>query len=79
LNRPDRQDELVAFLGASYFRALGQGNAYGLSARGLALNTGTGGAEEFPRFTAFYLKQPAPGAAEVAFSAALDSPSVTGA
>jgi glucans biosynthesis protein len=79
LNRPDVFDELVAFLGASYFRALGQGSAYGLSARGLALNTATGTAEEFPRFTAFYLQRPAPGALEVALSAALDSPSVTGA
>lgn len=79
LNRPDTFDELVAFLGASYFRALGQGSAYGLSARGLALNTATGTAEEFPRFAAFYLERPAPGAVEVALSAALDSPSVTGA
>ncbi len=38
---PDRWDEVAAFVGASYFRALGQGSAYGLSARGLALNTGT--------------------------------------
>ncbi len=79
LNRPDVYDELAAFLGASYFRALGQGSAYGLSARGLALNTATGSAEEFPRFAAFYLERPAPGALEVALSAALDSPSVTGA
>jgi glucans biosynthesis protein len=79
LNRPDRFDEIVAFLGASYFRALGRGNAYGLSARGLALNTATGSAEEFPRFSAFYLERPAPGAGSVALSAALDSPSVTGA
>lgn len=79
LNRLDVIDELVAFLGASYFRALGQGNAYGISARGLALNTGTGQAEEFPRFTAFYLERPAPGATEIALSAALDSESVTGA
>jgi glucans biosynthesis protein len=79
LNRPDIFDELVAFLGASYFRALGQGSAYGLSARGLALNTGTGTPEEFPRFTAFYLERPAPGADHCILSAALDSPSVTGA
>jgi glucans biosynthesis protein len=79
LNHPDRFDEVVAFLGASYFRALGQGSAYGLSARGLALDTATGSAEEFPRFSAFYLERPAPGAAEVVLSAALDSPSLTGA
>ncbi len=79
LNRPDVMDELVAFLGASYFRALGQGSAYGISARGLALNTGTGRAEEFPRFTAFYLERPAAGATEIVLSAALESESVTGA
>ncbi len=79
LNAPDRHDEVVAFLGASYFRALGRGNAYGLSARGLALNTGSGQPEEFPRFSAFYLERPAPGAEEIVFSAALESESVTGA
>ena len=79
LNRADTFDELVAFLGASYFRALGRGNVYGLSARGLALNTGMGGAEEFPRFTAFYLDKPAPGAAQITLYAALESPSLTGA
>ncbi|MFC2968611.1 glucan biosynthesis protein [Acidimangrovimonas pyrenivorans] len=79
LNRADRFDELVAFLGASYFRALGRGNVYGLSARGLAVNTGISGAEEFPRFTEFYLEKPAPGADRVIHYAALESPSLTGA
>lgn len=76
LNRPDRADELVSFLGASYFRALGRGSVYGLSARGLALNTATAEREEFPRFSRFYVEA-APGAATV--WAALESPSVTGA
>lgn len=79
LNRLDVMDEVVAFLGASYFRALGQGSAYGLSARGLALNTATDTAEEFPRFSAFWIDRPAPGARSVTVCAALDSPSVTGA
>lgn len=79
LNRADIFDELVAFIGASYFRALGEGNTYGLSARGLAINTGLSGAEEFPRFSAFYLEHPAPGAQTVALNAALESPSCTGA
>lgn len=79
LNRPDTFDELVSFLGASYFRALGRGNTYGLSARGLAINTGLGSNEEFPRFSAFYLERPALGATSVTVNAALDSPSVTGA
>ncbi len=79
LNAEDRYDEVVSFLGASYFRALGQGNIYGLSARGLAVNTATGAAEEFPRFSAFWLERPAEGAHDVVFYAALESASVTGA
>ncbi|WP_417721965.1 glucan biosynthesis protein [Salipiger sp.] len=79
LNAPDRYDEVVSFLGASYFRALGKHNVYGLSARGLAVNTATGGDEEFPRFSAFWLEKPAEGADQVVFYAALESPSVTGA
>ncbi len=79
LNRLDVMDEVVAFLGASYFRALGQGSGYGLSARGLALNTATDTAEEFPRFSAFWVERPGPGAREAVVHAALESPSVTGA
>ncbi|MEH7828530.1 glucan biosynthesis protein [Gemmobacter denitrificans] len=79
LNRPDVMDEVVAFLGASYFRALGRASGYGLSARGLAINTATDVAEEFPRFSAFWLEKPAPGATEAVVHAALESPSVTGA
>lgn len=79
LNRADLFDEVVAFAGASYFRALGRDNFYGLSARGLAVNTGLSSEEEFPRFTAFYLERPAPGARTVTLCAALESASVTGA
>ncbi len=78
LNRPDVLDEVVAFIGASYFRALGQGSAYGISARGLALNTGTAKGEEFPRFTRFWFDR-AEAPRQVTIYAALDSPSVTGA
>ena len=79
LNRPDVQDEVAAFLGASYFRALGAGSFYGISARGLAIDTALGGPEEFPRFTAFYFQRPPAGTEELTLFAALDSPSVTGA
>lgn len=79
LNRADLFDEVVAFLGASYFRALGRDNAYGLSARGLAINTGLGKPEEFPRFSQFWLETPAPFAREVTVYAALESESCTGA
>lgn len=79
LNRPDVFDELTAFLGASYFRALGKGNVYGLSARGLAVNTAAASSEEFPRFSEFYIRRPKPGEGSITIWAALDSPSVTGA
>ncbi|TNF63081.1 MAG: glucan biosynthesis protein G [Burkholderiales bacterium] len=79
LNRPDYMDELVVFLGASYFRALGAGQQYGLSARGLAIDTVGGQGEEFPRFTDFWLLRPAPGADTVTVLALLDSPRATGA
>ncbi|TCO71228.1 glucan biosynthesis protein [Rhodovulum euryhalinum] len=79
LNRADIFDEVIVFLGASYFRALGRGNVYGLSARGLAINTATGKGEEFPRFSEFWIERPVPGAARITLYAALESPSVTGA
>ncbi|KAB0679709.1 glucan biosynthesis protein [Aureimonas leprariae] len=79
LEQPDYFDELVTFLGASYFRALGQGTRYGLSARGLAVNTATQTPEEFPRFSAFYVVKPNPGENEIRLFAELDSPSLTGA
>lgn len=78
-NRSDLYDEVVAFLGASYFRALGRGNAYGLSARGLAINTALAAGEEFPRFSRFYLEKPVPFANEVVVNAAMESASCTGA
>jgi glucans biosynthesis protein len=79
LNRADHHDELVAFLGASYFRALGRDNLYGLSARGLAVNTGMPDGEEFPRFTDFWLERPTADSDSAVVYAALASASVTGA
>lgn len=79
LNNPQVFDELFVFLGASYFRALGQNLAYGLSARGLALGSGDPGPEEFPLFKEFWLEKPASGAKRVVVHALLDSPSVAGA
>ena len=50
INTPDYNDEFVVFQGASYFRAVGKGMIYGLSARGLAIDTGQPTGEEFPMF-----------------------------
>lgn len=79
LNRPDKLDELAAFVGASYFRALGRNSAYGLSARGLALNTAADKAEEFPRFSRFYMERGPAGSNSITVHATLEGPSVTGA
>ncbi len=79
INRADYFDEVAVFLGASYFRSLGRGQAYGLSARGLALNTGGPGNEEFPIFRSFWIERPQSGATSVVVHALLDSPSTTGA
>jgi len=77
LNKPN--DELGAFLGASYFRMLCERTVYGLSARGLALNTAEPGGEEFPVFTDFWIERPAPGAKSAKVYALLNSESVAGA
>lgn len=70
---------VASFLGASYFRAIDKNKQYGLSARGLAVDTAEPGGEEFPNFTQFWFKQPADGSDRVTVYALLDSPSVTGA
>lgn len=79
LNRPDYFDEVAAFLGASYFRAVGRGQRYGISARGVAIDTGLPKTEEFPAFRRVWLERPAPGADQVVVHALLDGPSITGA
>ncbi|MCW2272729.1 glucan biosynthesis protein G [Rhodoblastus acidophilus] len=77
LNSAKGNDELVSFLGATYFRFLGRGQSYGLSARGLSVNTG-GDDEEFPLFREFWIDV-SEGAERGTIYALLDSASVTGA
>ena len=79
LNTPTVHDELAVFLGASYLRALGAGQRYGLSARGLAVDTAGGQGEEFPAFTRWWLERPASGARTLTLYALLEGPRVTGA
>lgn len=79
INRPDKMDEIIVFQGASYFRAVSQGQGYGLSARGLAIDTAEPKGEEFPFFRTFWIERPEPGATSVVIHALLDSPSVAGA
>ncbi len=79
LNGGAYKDELVVFLGGTYFRALAAGLRYGLSARGLAIDTVGGGGEEFPRFTEFWIVRPAEDARTLTVLALLDSPRASGA
>jgi len=79
INAPDYYDEVCVFLGASYFRAVAKGEVYGLSARGLSINTGEAKGEEFPAFRSFWLEKPAPGASSIVVHALLDSESAAAA
>ena len=79
LEQPGIFQEYAVFQGASYFRGIGTGEVYGLSARGLALKTGDPMGEEFPDFIAFWLETPVPSAPNVVLHALLDSPSCSGA
>ena len=79
LHRSDPERDIAAFLGASYFRAVGAEKQYGISARGLAVDTGMDRPEEFPRFTDFWLERPRKGTGRVSVYALLDSESIAGA
>jgi len=79
LNTPKYKDEVLVFLGASYFRALGKGQVYGISARGLAVDTALASGEEFPRFVEFWIERPGPQASTLTLYALLDSKRMTGA
>ena len=72
--------DVAAFLGASYFRAVGgDTRQYGLSARALAVDTAFPRPEEFPRFTSFWFERPAKDSGTMTLYALMDSPSIAGA
>lgn len=80
LNTADYMDEFLVFMGASYFRAIPKDAPYGLSARGLSINSGLPGVpEEFPDFSEFYLEKPAKDSNTMKVSALLTGESVAGA
>ncbi len=79
LNTTKHLDEVAVFLGASYFRAVAKKQNYGLSARGLAIDTGLDSGEEFPFFKEFWLVKPQPDAKYLVVYGLLDSKSLTGA
>jgi len=71
------RSDWLAFQGASYFRSSGSRDQYGLSARGIAIDTGLATGEEFPDFTHFWIEQTGPDTVRV--HALIDGPSLTGA
>lgn len=73
------KDEVVVFLGASYFRAVGKDQGFGLSARGLAIDTASPSGEEFPWFKEFWIVRPSKTAKDLEIYGLIDSPSVAGA
>lgn len=74
-------DGFFSALGSNYFRALAKDQVYGLSSRGVAINTAVDKKpEEFPLFTDWWLHEPdSTTAYELKLDALLDGPSVTGA
>ena len=78
LNDPKKFDEFISFVGSSYFRFLGRGQQYGLSARGLVLGGGTN-QEEFPFYREFWIETPKADVDKLTIYALLDSSVVTGA
>lgn len=79
LNPKDPYNIFLVFAGASYLRGVGRGQHFGLSARGIAIDTGLAGTEPFPRFSQFWLVRPAKGAHTMVLYALLNGHSVTGA
>ncbi|WP_444812858.1 glucan biosynthesis protein G [Variovorax fucosicus] len=86
INREGKEDEIMSFLGASYFRVIGKGQTYGLSGRGLAIDTALPSvdksqptAEEFPNFREFWIQRPSAPDQQLVIYALMDSPRVTGA
>ena len=79
LNKKDQYDHVAVFAGASYFRAVAKNQVFGLSARGLAIDTGLSSGEEFPFFREYWLERPPPQARSMKVYALLNSQSLTGA
>lgn len=71
--------DLALFQGATFFRSLARGQAYGVAARGLSIRTGDAQGEEFPLFRALWIEKPGPASGALVIHALLDSPSLTGA
>ncbi|HLV77547.1 MAG TPA: glucan biosynthesis protein G [Marinobacter sp.] len=76
---PDIANQFLVFAGASYFRGVSKDTAFGLSARGIAVDTGLASGEQFPDFTDFWLVRPSADSDSMQVYALLDGPGLTGA
>ncbi|MDO6462469.1 glucan biosynthesis protein G [Granulosicoccaceae sp. 1_MG-2023] len=79
INQADLQDQFLVFAGASYFRGVGKGDRFGISARGAALDTGLMSGEEFPDFVEFWLERPSKNSGQMKIYGLLNSPRLAGA
>jgi len=79
INNDDYQDEFILFQGASYFRAISKGQLYGISTRGLSIDTAQPTGEEFALFERFWIERPGVEQKAIVVHALLDSKSVSGA
>ena len=79
INRKDYFDEVIVFVGASYFRAVAKHLDYGLSARGIAIDTASDAARSSRTSRSSGSSSPTPRAKQIEIYALLDGPSVTGA
>jgi periplasmic glucans biosynthesis protein len=79
INTEEHTDEFLVFQGATYFRAVSQKQYYGLSARGLATNTGMPYPEDFPIFKEFWIEKPSKKSDHITIYALMDGKSAVGA
>lgn len=71
--------EIATFQGASFFRAVAQGQNPGTMARALSIKTADPRGEEFPTIRTFWIEQPSPAEDVLVIHALVDSESVSGA
>ncbi|MDL0429741.1 glucan biosynthesis protein [Marinobacter sp. TBZ242] len=71
------QNQFLVFAGASYFRGVGARNRFGISARGIAVDTGLPSGEEFPSFVEFWLERPGAGSDRMRVYGLLNGPRFT--
>jgi len=78
INSENVHEEFAVFQGSSYFRIISKGQIYGLSARGIAINTGLQTPEEFPIFSEFWIEKPKPKSEKVIVHSHLVGNSIEG-